>query len=55
MPYTKIYDGEIYYSTTNEIYYDPYNMYECVYCLNPTPNESNVCQDCARTYYCYFK
>lgn len=38
-----------------KIYYDPYNIYECIYCLEPTPNDTKECDKCNSRYlYCSF-
>jgi hypothetical protein len=28
------------------MYYDPYDVYECIICLSPTPNPSHRCDQC---------
>jgi len=36
-----------------EIYYDPYTVYECIYCKYPTPNDNYICDTCNNRF-CYF-
>jgi hypothetical protein len=37
----------------SDIYYDPYEVYGCVYCQSSTPNETKICDKCQNRYeYC---